>query len=750
MKRLLILLAMGVILKTQAQEMPIGHWRAHMPYNEAVAAATDGVTIYAGSRYSFFTYNAASDEISTYSKVEGMSDVGIAAIGHDITSGYTIIAYTNSNIDLFKNETFYNIPDIKIKSLAGDKTINHIYTENGFAYLSTGFGVVVLNLSKRETRETYTFTQNNIAVAVKSFTAVGNFFYVATTAGLFRANRNSINLQDFSSWERLDERALEHVASSNLTLAAATTDSLFLLDNDTLKPVYQTHRTIKSLDSAAGKLWVAEFYLPFYNGKTYAFDEDLNLVDSVFVKGDASRTLALADGSIWMADAVYCLGKRSGDEFQYFHPQGPAEATSFDIMPHDGDVWIAHGSYNDTWSYTMNSGGVSHYNKGSWNIYNRNKYQELMDATDFITLAKDPRNGTVYAGAYRSGLMIIKPDGSFELLKENTNFLEPTVGDPGAYRVAGLAFDQQGALWLSQAGAVHEIVVRSPEGQWQKLRGAASAGYAVDMVIDDYNQKWYLAPSGPGGVAVYNDNGTPELPGDDRYVRVSTNAVSSGVTSIALDKTGSIWIGTVDGIGIFHCPGQVLDGTCAIDRPIVQYDQFAGYLFQNERVNTIAVDGANRKWIGTNNGVWLISPDGDRIIHRFTAENSPLPSNILQKIEVDPVTGDVYFGTALGLVSFRGTATEGGPTNENVISFPNPVPPGYTGTIAIRGLAENSDVRITDVSGQLVYRTRANGGQAVWDGRDYTGRRPQSGIYLIFVTNRDGSQTHSGKLVFME
>lgn len=169
-----------------------------------------------------------------------------------------------------------------------------------------------------------------------------------------------------------------------------------------------------------------------------------------------------------------------------------------------------------------------------------------------------------------------------------------------------------------------------------------------------------------------------------------------------------------------------------------------------KKVRTIAVDGGNRKWIGTTNGIWLISPEGDKIIYRFTAENSPLPSNNVQKIAVDPVTGDVYIGTSSGLVSFRSTATDGTTQNQNVVTFPNPVPSGYSGTIAIRGVSENADVRITDIGGQLVYRTRALGGQAVWNGRDYTGRRPQTGVYLIFVTNKDGSQTHVGKMVFTE
>jgi hypothetical protein len=254
---------------------------------------------------------------------------------------------------------------------------------------------------------------------------------------------------------------------------------------------------------------------------------------------------------------------------------------------------------------------------------------------------------------------------------------------------------------------------------------------------------------------VYNDNKTPSTTFDDTYTLLLSGKGAGGLADnevycLANDKSGSIWIGTKNGISIVSCPSQVIAGTCEAENRIVQYDDFAGYLFQGEVVKTIAVDGANRKWIGTNNGVWLISADGDKIVNRFTADNSPLPSNIIQKITINPATGDVYIGTEEGLVSYRGTATDGGKENKDVLVFPNPIKSGYNGTIAIKGLVENADVRITDISGQLVYRTKALGGQAVWNGLDYTGRRPQSGVYLVFTTNKDGSQTNVAKMVFME
>jgi hypothetical protein len=213
-------------------------------------------------------------------------------------------------------------------------------------------------------------------------------------------------------------------------------------------------------------------------------------------------------------------------------------------------------------------------------------------------------------------------------------------------------------------------------------------------------------------------------------------------------------VGTDNGIGIIYQASGCISGKCDAVIPIVQYDAYAGYLFSGENVRAIAVDGANRKWVGTDNGVWLLSPDASTIIYRFTKDNSPLPSNRMQSITIDKVTGDVYLGTDQGLVSFRGTATQGGDTNHNVKIFPNPVPKGYNGTIAISGLVTNADVRITDIDGQLVYKTTAFGGQATWSGLDYKGHRPESGVYLVFVTNTDnsnsGTQNFVGKIVFVQ
>ena len=274
------------------------------------------------------------------------------------------------------------------------------------------------------------------------------------------------------------------------------------------------------------------------------------------------------------------------------------------------------------------------------------------------------------------------------------------------------------------------------------------------ILIDDNNQIWIISPK-DNGIFCLNYGQSIDNINDDKwkYYRQGVgngNLPSNNVFSLVKDKNGFIWVGTDKGIGIIQCAGEIF-GTQSCDAilPIVQLDRFAGLLFKDETVQCMAVDGANRKWIGTKNGLWLISPDGDKIIYRFTEENSPLLSNDVKRLAIDPSTGEVFIASFNGMCSFRSTATEGGTANENVLVFPNPVPPGYRGTITIRGLVNNALVKITEMNGRLVQQSRALGGQFVWDGKNYKGEKIASGIYLVIIRDDSGTEKIVSKIAIV-
>lgn len=737
-----------------AQDASIGTWTSHLPYNNVIGVATDGQMLYAASELSFFTYDPIGGSLEAYSKSDGMADVDMAGVSYDKTTGTAILTYKNGNIDLYKSKTFYNIPDFKIRIINGSKNVNNIFTENGLAYISTSVGIIIVDLEKRQIKETWEFAQNQVTIPILGFGATSQYYYATTLNGVYRISRNSPSPQVFNLWEKMSDELLPSVAVVNDKIFFGNSNYVYTVEADTLLGVFNPQAGGKHIDAGNNRLLVC-----FHTGIAIVDPTDYHVYDYKFFI-EPKQVVGTSDGWFWVADFQKGLAKVQ-DNPTYIKPNGPSGSVSFDIYAHDRNVLVAHGGTNDRWSpvspSSFNPTGFSEYKDGMWTSYGQSVgYGPLQDVRDFLSITKDRTDGTIYAGSYRDGLFILKADGTNQLLRENSQIDQSTF-NPGTWAIAGLAFDKNNTLWIDQFGSGSELAAKTSDNTWYKFNAPFNTTFpsaSVGVVIDDIDQKWFISPSG-GGVIVLNDGGTLDDKTDDEYKLLTTGVgglPDNDVYSLAKDKNNAIWVGTRAGVAIFNCAESIMSQEgCTAEKPIVQYDQFAGELFKTEIVYAIAVDGANRKWVGTANGVWLLSPDAQSIVYRFTAENSPLPSNIIKKITVDPVTGDVYIGTEKGLVCYRSTATDGGQENEEqLLTFPNPVPSGYNGTIAIRGFVENADVRITDISGQLIYRTTAFGGQAVWNGLDYKGRRPQSGVYLVFATNKDGSQKTTGKIVFRQ
>ena len=772
-KRLYIYLVFAVFstgaVSVQAQDSAIGYWESHLCYNSAVGLATDGNTLFTIGTQSFFTFTPVNAGVVPvpYSKVDGMSDMGMQCIGYDAATSTAILIYTDGNIDLLKDNTFYNIPDFKIKSVSGAKAVYQVYTENGFAYLSTSLGVMVIDLTNRIFKQTYQFinlsTLNNEIIPVKSFLGSGKYFYAATSAGLYRADKNSNQLQNFQVWQKTDStHEVSFTANFKNSLFFANDDSVFTLDADTLRLVYSSvfPSVIRHIDAGNTGLFVSEYSDTTFLGSVKTLGQNGALIDSFKWPGKPEQVVQRLDNSIWVADYFGGLEKHVSSRMDRYIPPGPIDPVCFDIYAHNKDLWTAHGGYDNEYHIRNSHSGIESFINGKWSSP-ASKAPVLNDLLDFVSILRDESNGTVYAGSYQDGLFTLNANGSYNVLKQNSIF-EPSSSYSynNQRQIVGLALDNSDNLWVTTFGSQHVLFAKNAaDSSWHKFNvpGASNGG---PVVVDENNQVWFacfLNSGQGGGVAVYDAAGTLNDPSDDHTYHLTKgtgtgNLPSNTVLCIARDRNSNIWVGTDNGIAIIsNCSSPYRQNPpCDAEIPIVQYDKYAGYLFAGSAIRTIAVDGANRKWVGTDDGVWLLSADASKIVYRFTADNSPLPSNHIQKIAVDDVTGDVYFGTEMGLICYRGTATGGGTSNDNVLVYPNPVKNGYSGSIAIKGLVANADVRITDIKGQLVYRTTAYGGQAVWNGLDYTGRRPQSGIYLIFASSSDGSQTYSGKIVFIQ
>jgi ligand-binding sensor domain-containing protein len=317
--------------------------------------------------------------------------------------------------------------------------------------------------------------------------------------------------------------------------------------------------------------------------------------------------------------------------------------------------------------------------------------------------------------------------------------------------------DRDQHLWLTNSGVQQGLIVKKTDGTVQKFTIPfvyANLGLSK-IIVDDQNRKW-IATSNSDGLFCFDQGSSLESLADDRWRYFKQglgrgNLPSNKVTSMASDRNGFLWIGTDKGVAVIQCGEDLFNSSaCEAILPVVQQDNFAGRLLAEEQINDIKIDGADRKWMATANGVWLLSADGQKVINQFTSSNSSLLDNEVFSIVIEPKSGEVFFMTKKGICSFRSTSTEPVVSIKKPFVFPNPVPPGFSGTIAIRDLPENAWVSITELDGRLVFKTRSLGGQAIWNGKNYKGERVGSGTYLILVSNEFNTQQVAGKIFFLK
>lgn len=762
----IVFLFITVSVSAQLQLPPIGQWREHLPYNSAIDVTAGSDKVYCATPYSLFTVNVTDNPIAIgsierLSRVTGLNETGISAIKYDEVNDKLFIAYSNSNIDIIYRNDIYNVPDIKRSVIIGDKNIYNIYPLGKNYYLSTGLGVIVINGDRYEVKDSWFIGNGGNQVKVNGFSSDAVFFYAATEEGLKKAAINTLNLADYTNWQTVSGTngllagICKNVLNVQNKIVTQINDSLFALNGNNWSLLYADGWPMVSSNSTGGKIELCQRF-PNGNSKVTILNADGTVARTLTQPEVISfpRKAILFNNDPWIADQFGSLSHFHSSSFDQYIPNSPQATASGEMIVYNNVFYATAGSVNDSWNYQYNGDGIYIFKEGSWININRYRFQQIDSLLDYITIAIDPRDETIWAGSFGGGLLHIKPGPAFEIFKQNT--IDPTIGDPTSYRIAGLAFDGGNNLWVSNFGSAQPLKVRKNDGSWKNfsLPFSITDNALSQIVIDDNNYKWIVASLG-NGLICYDHGSSIDNTGDDRWRRYSGgagngNLPNSDVQCLAKDKNGFIWVGTTDGIAVIQCPQDVFNSSgCEAIWPIVPFGNFAGYLFKGQEVRSIAVDGADRKWVATKNGVWLISADGEKVIYQFTEDNSPLLSSDVKKITIDGRTGEIYFATLKGICSFRSTATEGGEKNDDVLVFPNPVPPGYMGTIGIRGLVNNAIVKITELNGRLVYQTRALGGQAVWDGRDYKGQRISSGVYLVLVSDDGRTKRMATKIVFI-
>lgn len=771
MKLLFIILS---ILTSQAvfSQIAIGEWRDHLPYSKAIDLTDAEDKIYCATETSIFSYSKTDNSLSKLSKVNGLSDIGIKCINYYKEKNTLFVGYSNGNIDLIKNGKSINISDIKRKLMLGEKSINNVLFINNYAYLSTGFGIVVLDIDKEEIKDTYYIGNQGTKININEITTDGQTLYAATEKGIYSASLAEPFLTNFEKWTHISNipnsnSAFNAIAYINKKIyfnfdsetAGADTTYIYYLDSLNWKYLDTLNNyTTYSISSFNNKLIVVGNILNISDslGNLVYFKTSLNLANTTNMRN------AIFDnyGTFWLSDYNNGLVKQLAySSFERYFPNGPSSANAVSIDASDSKLWTTIGAMDGSWNSTWKHAELNYFENNTWTT--KKWSGTFTNIYDIVKIKISPSDSKrVYFAAWGDGVIEFYDNNLVNKFDETNSSLQSIFPGQKYCRIGGIAFDENENLWATNTGVNNPISVKTSTGDWKSFNYGNVIPVSIvlgDIIVTKNNHKWVFLARG-GGLFAFDEKETFDDISDDDLKKFSVvdennELITNDIFSIAEDKNGVIWIGTNMGIIAYYYPENVFSGDNFYAQRIIIPSEIPGqanYLLKNETVTAIIVDGANRKWIGTEkSGVFLMSEDMSYEIHHFTSENSPLISDNIISIAVDNKSGEVFFGTEKGVVSYRGTATEGSENNENVFVYPNPVKDNYSGLITVTGLVTNSNVKITDIHGNLVYETIAEGGQATWDGRNFSGNRVQTGVYLVFSTNDDGTKTNITKILFI-
>ena len=730
--------------------LKLGDWQQHLPWQRSLYVTQSDSKVYFATEWAIVEIDKADRTPRFISKVEGLSDVGMNLLRYNHTTGLILVAYDNSNLDLYSptNGTVINLPFIKKNvNIIGDKKIYAVAFDGVFAYLACGFGVLKLNLERAEAEYTV-FT----GIPVRSFAVFEGNLYAGTEEGIYRLPADDVNPADFSRWQLLgpvqgfiSDALVGAMAVWNNQLYVGIANKLYRHEMAGLTEIaVNSDRDVFYLTTEGNGLVIG--WKRGFDGKIEYLEPDGNRYDISSSCQADKPWYAVEDGDrkFWIAD--------DSDDFRYFDAaanqcdrfdfNSPYRHTSTEISILRDKVYVGTPGATSGLSPVGAKLGVYIFDKGSWRRFNGETNPELTQTsceTDLWKVAAHPTQDKFYAGSFGGGLVESNGAGTVTKCYTKNNSILQNAGAAGISRTAisGLAFDEDDNLWICNYSATAPIAVLKADGMLRNFP-AAPANILTSVVVDQNGYKWFTVGFN-GGVMVFDSGKDLDDPSDDRYkIFTTSNSTipTNTVNCIAVDLEGDVWVGTQQGTISFECGSNVFDPSCVGRRRIINVDGFNGYLLETEDVRTIAVDGGNRKWFGTTSGIFVQSSDGLTEEDHLTSTNSPLFDNNITDIAINPKNGEVWIGTEKGLLSLRGEATMGGKVNsKTTYAYPNPVQPGYDGPIAIYGLARDANVKITDLAGNLVYEGQALGGQAVWNGRDYLGRRVSSGVYLVFATS---------------
>lgn len=733
-------------------------WQGYFSYNDIRDVSQSATTIFAASENALFSKNSSTNQIKTTNTIDGLSGQTIVSLYYSPTSNKTLVGYENGLMTVINEAdgSMLNVVDIINKQLpANIKKINHFMEYNGIVYVSCDFGIVQFNLATMLFGDTYFIGNNGAEISVSQTAVFNGFIYASTIDGIRKADIANKNLIDFNQWTQIATGSWSSIETFDTELIAINaTGNIHKYNSGS-----NSFTSYLQLPQAAVDMRTSENYLLITTlNSVYIYNKQIILVRQINSSQIIETTVSFTCATT-IEDKIYIGTKENGiytttisvlSAFENTMPSGPSRNNIFALQTTATSLWAVYGDYDLFYNpYPKDSYGISKFSEKGWlNI----PYQQVLGAKSLIRVGINPSNeNEVYIGSYDAGMLKIENDIP-SVLYNPTNSAIEAIANTNDVWINGLVFDKSGNLWMNNSQVDNAIKVLKTDGTWQSFSTQSIIGNPKNttygrMSIDKNGTKWTGTIN--NGLVGFNEKGnvfkkitvgadTGNLPNED--VRVA-----------AVDNNNQLWIGTSKGLRVLSNVTSFLTEDKLTTKPIIILeDNLAQELMYEQFITDIVVDGANNKWIGTtDSGVFLVSPNGQETKYHFTITNSPLPSNSINDIEINNITGEVFIATTKGMISFKGTATSANEDLNNVYVYPNPVRPDFEGTVKIAGLLNKATVKITDIEGNLVYETTSEGGTIEWDTTAFGKHKVASGVYMIFVSASDGIETKVKKVMII-
>ena len=748
-------------------------WQGYFSFNQITDLSESPEKIYASSENSFFSKSLVTNDITTTTSVDGLKAETISALYHSNIVNKTFVGNQNGlllvvNADgsiLYKKGILDEVP---VSPLI--KKINHFLEFNDKLYISCDYGITVFDLITFEFGDTYYIGNGGQQIKIFQTTIYNNEIYAVTeTNGIKKALLTNPNLVDYSQWQVFDSGSWNGITTIQNKLVALNANGRVYKHNGvSFDEILNLSQTGLDIRTNSDNLIVTSL------NNVYVLNSSFQQIAHIYSSQVTTIPVTFSCATI-IDNTIYIGTNENGilsstisnpTNFEFIIPDGPVRNKIFRLKKSSTALWVLYGRYDRGYNPYYPPDGLGQYPISKYNSnsgWSEIPYSSLFGAKSLSNITFNPKNEKqFYVSSYFSGLL--KVDNEIPTLLYNqtntgTDGLQSlTLSPPNPsyidIRTNGPAYDKNGDLWMTNNFVTKPLKVLRSGGQWQSFDFTSSVS-AQDLkdtsygllVIDKNNTKWIAEDR--SGLMAFNENY------NNKFITIksgtSGNLPDDDVRSVAIDNRNQVWIGTTRGLRIIPSVDSFISETEIQSKPIIILENnLAQELFYEQFILDITVDGANRKWVSiADSGVYLISPNGQETIYHFTKDNSPLPSDNVNDVEIDGISGEVYFATDKGLVSFKGTSTKPSDDLSGVYVYPNPVRPEYEGTVKISALTNKAVVKITDIEGNLVFETTSEGGTIEWDTTAFGKYKVASGVYIILVSAQDGIDTIVKKVMII-